>query len=212
MTLLEKINHFKIPLSFKHLRILFILLIIGMFSAGVAESYKDGEFVWKIARNESGELGWNILIFIIFSSLFSKIFTKTKILKQLLPLRKEAGILIFLIVLAHSLFHFLRAGVWGDWGQMYFQAIDRNWVILLGTIAFAIMFPLFLTSCSYAVKKMGYKSWKCLQRMSHVVFILAAIHIAFTQYPGKGEIDFNPLIILGVYFAGYIYLFWKSKK
>lgn len=209
---LTVINKFKIPCSFTKLRIIFMSLVVGMFSFGIAESFKNGEIIWKIARNESGELAWNLMIFIIFVGLLSKLFAKNKLLQQISPLRKHAGILVFLIVCAHALFHFLRAGVLGDWELMYFQAVERDWAILLGTISFGIMLPLFLTSTSFAVKKMGYKSWKFLQRFAHVAFVLSAVHVAFIEFSKHSEIEFGPLVVLSAYFLGYLWLFIKTKK
>jgi DMSO/TMAO reductase YedYZ heme-binding membrane subunit len=114
--------------------------------------------------------------------------------------------------LAHSIFHFLRAGVLGDLGEMYFQSIERDWAILLGTISFLIMLPLFLTSTNFACKKMGYKSWKFLQRFTHVAFVLVAIHVSFTAFPQHGEIDKGPLVTLTIYALGYLWLFIKTRK
>lgn len=206
------INNLKIPLSIKKLRKIFIILIIAFFIGAVSESLSDGGIIWKEARNESGELAWYLLLFTIFISLFSKIFSKTKILRQLLPLRKEAGILVFIIVCFHAIFHFIRAGVLGDFAGMYAEAITRDWAILLGSIAFLIMIPLIITSTTKAIQKMGAKSWKFLHKTTHIVFILAALHMSFIHFSGRGEIDFNPLAMLAVYIIGYVYLFLRNKK
>jgi len=144
--------------------------------------------------------------------MFSKIFLQNKLLQQILPLRKHAGVLLFLIILAHAIFHFLRAGVLGDWTGMYFESVESDWAILFGVISFLILLPLFLTSTNFACKKMGYKSWKFLQRFTHLAFISAAIHVIFIKFSQYSEIDFNALSILIIYLLGYLWLFSRKTK
>lgn len=209
--LLELVRNFRIPVSFKNIRILFVVGVVGLFAVGLLESFSDEGIIWKEARNESGELAWNLLIFTIFISLLGKLFPMVKLFKQILPLRKEAGILIFTIICGHTFFHFMRSGVFGDLGGMLSES-TRSWVVILGLIAFLIMLPLTITSNRVSVKKLGYPVWKYLHKTTHIVFVLAALHVAFTHFPGKGEIDFSPLVILGAYVAGYSWLFFKRKQ
>ncbi len=209
---LRKINNFRLPFSFSRLKIIFITLIIIIFAFGILESIHDGDIVWKIARDESGEFAWKLLIFTIFISLLSKLFPKIIILKQLFPLRKHAGLLVFFIVLCHAIFHFLRTGVLGDISGMYFESVTQDWAILIGTISFLIMIPLTITSTSYAIKKIGYKSWKLLHKATHIVFILAALHISFIKFSLYNEIESGPIVILTLYLLGYGWIFWHNKK
>ena len=95
----KKNYQLKIPLSYQKLKIIFIFLILILFGIGFYEGYQNEVIIWGIVREKSGELAWRLLIFIIFISLFSKIFPKIKIFQQFLPLRKEAGILAFLIAI-----------------------------------------------------------------------------------------------------------------
>lgn len=212
MNITQKIQQFTLPLSSVQLKTIGIFLILLLFGIGIEDSFSDGSIIWKKARNESGELGWHLLLFIIFIGLFTKISPKTKFLKQLLPLRKEAGIFVYLIISAHAIFHFLRRGVWGDFSGMIFETFQSHWVILLGAIAFLLMLPLFLTSNTFSIRKMGGKLWKRLHLLSHLIFVLASIHVAFAKYPEKQEIDVIPLVFLTLYGLGYGYIFWKTKQ
>lgn len=204
------IQTLKIPLSYKTLKILFVISVLLMWATGLFESFQNGKIIWEIARNESGELAWNLLIFIMFLGLGLKLFPKLKLFQQFSPLRKEAGIIIFLIIIGHLVFHFLKTDVLGDWPAMLYQTFQHNWVILLGSIAGLLMVPLFITSNRLSVKKLGYSAWKRLHLLGHLIFILAALHTAFTDYPDDQAIDFSKLFILGLYLVGYFYLGFKK--
>jgi len=211
-TLFETLGKIRIPLSLKNIKRLFLFGILTFFAFILWESIYEGTMLWKQARDESGELAWNLLLFIIFSGLLSKIFPSIQILRQILPLRKEAGISVFLIICFHAIFHFARMDVLTDLLGIYEETWGNNWVVIIGTIAFLIMIPLFLTSTEKAQKKMGYQFWKNLQRLSHLVFILSAIHVGFVDYPEYSEVEPLPIIFLTLYSAGYFWLFWRKQK
>jgi DMSO/TMAO reductase YedYZ heme-binding membrane subunit len=108
--------------------------------------------------------------------------------------------------MSHAIFHFLRSGVLGNFEGMIFQALQRNWAITLGTIAFICMIPLFFTSTPKSIQKLGQKNWFALHKINHLIFILASLHIGFLTFSEKGNIDPVPLMFLGIYIAGYGYL------
>jgi DMSO/TMAO reductase YedYZ heme-binding membrane subunit len=116
-------------------------------------------------------------------------------------------IIVAFIVLAHLIFHLIASGVWGDFWGMYFESLTRDWSITVGTISFIIMIPLLATSTNFAVKKMGYKSWKFLHRFTHVAFVLSAFHISFI----KGEVEGGPILFVFVYLLAYGWLFLSKE-
>ena len=133
----------------------------------------------------------------IFLSLTQKImqlhFPKFWLLSRLLPLRKWAGVFAFLIVIGHACATFAKEGVFGDIQGMIDVSFSTHHAAVFGSIAFLIMLPLFLTSTSWAVKTMGYKSWKNLQRFAHLAFVFTAVHVALLEYFGRGRIDWEPI-------------------
>jgi len=175
-------------------------------------------FNWGIIVHETGELGWELLIFTIFISLFQKTskihFPKITIFSRLLPLRKYSGIFAFLIIATHALAEFAKQGIgFFDLTEIFDASFTTHHAAIFGTISFLIMLPLFVTSTDWAVKKMGTKAWKNLQRFTHVAFVFAALHIILLDYFGRKEsIEFGPIILLTIYFVGYGYLFWRRKN
>jgi sulfoxide reductase heme-binding subunit YedZ len=72
--------------------------------------------------------------------------------------------------------------------------------ISVGALAFALLVPLAWTSTREAQKRMGFKSWQALHRLSYVATGLAVLHFAWGQ---KKDIR-EPLVyaaILGVLLA-----------
>ena len=198
------------------LKWIFIILISALWIKIFVESYTNGYFIWKIVVLETGELSWKLLIFTIFISLFQKIskihFPKFKLFLRLLPLRKYSGIFAFLIILTHALAELIKRGIQTDFIAIINTVFSTSHAMIFGSISFLIMLPLFLTSTNWAIKKMGAKSWKNLQRFTHAAFIFAALHIILINYFYNGSIKIEPLISLSLYFIGYIYLFIKKKN
>lgn len=202
--MLKKINF---PLS------IFIALILALWLKIYFDAFSDGEFMFGRTVKPTGELAWKLLLFMIFVSLFQKItalhFPKFSFFAKLLPLRKWAGILAFLIAASHGLAEISKRGF--DWQNIIDASFTTHHAAILGTFSFLIMLPLFLTSTHWAIKKMGYKTWKNLQRFAHLAFVFAALHVALIHYFGRGQIEFGPLVVLSLYFVGYAYLFAYKK-
>lgn len=162
----------------------------------------------------TGGIAFKLILFTIFISLAQKItalhFPQFSLFSKLLPLRKYTGIFAFLVTLTHGLSYFAQKKVLANPEAMMSLAFSTKYAAVFGTIAFLIMLPLFLTSTNFAVKKMGYKSWKNLQRFTHAVFIFAVLHVALLKYFWNGKIDFGPIVLFSIYVIGYGYL-WHKK-
>ena len=194
---------------------IFMGLISALWIKAFTEAYGNGYFIWKIVVLETGELAWKLLIFTIFISLFQKLakihFPKFKLFSKFLYLRKFAGIFAFLIVITHALAELIKRGIQTDFASIIETIFSTNHAMIFGTISFLIMLPIFLTSTNWAIRKMGAKSWKNLQRFTHSAFIFAGLHVVLINYFNHGTIEMKPLIPLTLYFIGYIYLFVRKK-
>ncbi len=213
MEILQKLESY---LSYPILKKVFIGVVSIAWSGTFLGAYKDGNFYWGRAVHETGELGWALLLFVIFVSLAQKIVRlhvpKFPWIARFLPLRKEAGIFAFLIIGSHALAEFLKRGVLGDTSAMIDAAFTTHHAAVFGSISFLIMLPLFLTSTNWAIKKMGPKAWKNLQRFAHVAFVFAALHVALIDFFGYGKIDGGATLSMLAYFGGYAYLWHKKKQ
>ncbi len=193
---------------------IFIFAISLAWILAFMEAFQDGNFIWGKAVHETGELAWNLLIFMIFFSLFQKIssfhFPKFTFHLKFLILKKWAGIFAFLVAGSHGIAEIAKRGFSIE--NILNTSFSTHNATTLGSISFLIMLPLFLTSSNYAIRKMGGKAWKNLQKFAHLAFIFAALHIALLDFFEKGSIEEDPLIILAIYIIGYGYLFIMKKN
>lgn len=166
-------------------------------------------FDWSEAVRGTGRLAWGLLLFTIFISLLHKLFPRVFLFDTLLPLRKHAGIFAFLLILSHAVGLFIRSGILGNVGAMVGFAFSASQAISFGSYAFLILLPVFLTSTAWAVRTMGYRSWKRLQRITHVAFVLAALHIMLLPNYSDWVEMMDPGVALGLYVLGYAFLFLR---
>jgi DMSO/TMAO reductase YedYZ heme-binding membrane subunit len=180
---------------------------VGIFFVNGA----GGSMNWREAIDQTGTLTWVLLVFIIFISLLHKHFPQIPLFLQLLPLRKHAGIFAFLILVSHFVGQFIRSNVFGNPHAMIAEAFSTKYAMVFGSVSFLILLPIFLTSTLWAVKHMGFRSWKNLQRFTHVAFVFAALHIALLRFFYNGSIEVGPIILLALYATGYALLFLRKK-
>lgn len=159
----------KIPL-FKELKlVLFLLSFTALLVFLIPKEFKT-----------FGEIGWGLLIFIVYIRPLSDVFPKIGLLKTLTMLRKEAGILCGSFILAHSVGFFLRKGL------PFFSSLinpkfwDFTGLFGWGMVGFIATFLVILTSNNYAIKKLK-KYWKPIQRLTYLIFLVSAIHIGFAS-------------------------------
>ncbi|NJP03942.1 hypothetical protein HC823_01595 [Candidatus Gracilibacteria bacterium] len=202
------INTFRIPLPYKYMKWGSIAIITIAFVITFLSGIQNGQIIWGIVRNESGGLAWGLLVFTIYVSLACKLFPKVIALRQLFPLRKYTGIGVFFIVLGHLIAHLLQIKSLSSFREIYAASLQSGWEITIGTIALIIMVPLLLTSTNSALKALGSKGWTLLHKLTHIVFILSAVHIAFIG----GEVEGGPLMILLFYGIAYLWLFIQKRK
>ncbi len=157
----------KIPL-FKELKLVLFLL---SFSALLV-------FLMPKEFKTFGEIGWYTLIFIVYIRPLSDVLPKIGLLKSLSTLRKEVGILCGSFILAHGIGFFLKKdlSIFGSLINPKFW--DFTGLFGWGMVGFIATFLVMLTSNNYALKKLK-KYWKPIQRLTYLIFLVSAIHIAF---------------------------------
>ncbi|MDD5056047.1 MAG: ferric reductase-like transmembrane domain-containing protein [Candidatus Peribacteraceae bacterium] len=202
-------------ITVQYLKWVFWILVSLRWISIVVESAGEDGFAWRTAVLETGELAWILLIFTIFISLLHKLFPRFWLFCNLLPLRKHTGIFAFLIAVSHGVFQFLRMGIARDVPAMIRTAFSTEDAMVLGSVSVLIMLPLFIMSADRIVARMGYRAWKRFQRVAHVAFIAAALHIALIGYFAGRGVEWGPIALLGVYGLGYAYLWirrWLAGK
>jgi len=110
----------------------------------------------------------------------------SKIKKSLMGVRREYSILGFITILPHATKYLLE---WFN-GEIEFP--------IYGVIGFVLMIPLFITSFQSIRKRMTPKSWKKLQSVAYVIYLLLFVHLIL-NYTEKVN-----LVLYLVLFLGYI--------
>ena len=129
---------------------------------------------------------------------------------QLIEPRRAVGIAAFVFAAIHAL---ISASSIFNWNIGAMIALPSMLVALPAAIA---LLALALTSCDWAVAKMGLAHWKTLQRIIYPAFVLLFLHFALVAFNAK-RWDFAEiaLLLLGIatvalQLAGF-YVFRKRK-
>ncbi len=126
------------------------------------------------------QFGFFLLILIVFSRPLSDVLPKLSILRQIVAIRKQIGILCWSFILAHWVWFFINmkmdifSFIWNTW----FWSLN-NW-LLWGILWIFICIVLSFTSNIWSMKFL-WKYWKVIHRFTYLFFIFWALHIAFLK-------------------------------
>ena len=189
----------KIP----HFRVIRRIALVLSFSPILLYWLTDISFV------KFGTYGWRLLIVIMLIRPLADIFPDIKILRSLVSLRKEAGILSGLFILIHSYVFFAQRD------QLIFTAIFDakywNWdsAITWGLMGFITVIPLLLTSNNFSIKILR-NQWKNIQRLVYPLFFFSAVHIVLINREQMLKILVPVVIVLILWFLAHFRI--KVKK
>lgn len=147
----------------KYFRLYGAFLALGAF----AIFFIPGEY------EEFGELGWKLLLIIMFSKPIYDIFPRITLLWKLLPLRRQLWIICASCIIAHGVGAYLVG--WRVTGATLSNPQD---FLLWGILGWAVAVPLLLTSNNFAVKLLK-KRWKLVQKLAYFFFVFGALHLYF---------------------------------
>jgi DMSO/TMAO reductase YedYZ heme-binding membrane subunit len=128
-----------------------------------------------------GTLG-TIAVILFLTTLLPGIFQRLRWLPQItlplatiiVPYRRHIGILMFLTAWVHMLFastlqtYILTGSIFPPAGPRLFE--------VFGTLAWLLLFPVWLTSNDTSMRFLGRK-WKLLQRLTYIAVWLIMIHV-----------------------------------
>lgn len=152
-----------------------LLLAVGYF-AGTLDAVTE----------PLGNLSWNLLLLILFIGPVSKILPDLKILRTLGTLRKELGIGMFYLGLAHGASHLPVV--------LFYPLNALPTYVLFGGMALSITFLLYLTSNMWSMKFLK-KYWKWLHRLIYVALLFIIGHIYFLDPAPEALIE--GVVIIG---------------
>lgn len=128
-------------------------------------------FVYPEWFLEFGEIGWILLLIIMFSKPIYDIAPKLTWVGKILPFRRQLGIICGSFILAHGI------GAYMIGYKITLQDLSNPSNFLLwGALWVLVMLPVLITSNNIAVRLLK-KRWKIVQRLAYFFFIFWALHI-----------------------------------
>lgn len=151
-------------------------------------------------RRDFGSVAGNLLIVILFLSPLSKIF-RTRLLQQLMGLRRELGIMFGYLATVHGLGYLtdplVQPFLFEQIQSPTLSFVDRP--LFFGFLGYFLTLPLLFTSNNLANRFLGGKNWKLLHRSVYVMALVIVFHRFFIR--GVRPIDLIEMVTL---IAGYL--------
>lgn len=137
-----------------------------------------------------GYVPFGMFLVVMISGAMDKSFIR----KRLFMVRRELAIIASILLFPHA-FGFL---------EYYLEDLgldEGSLSFFLGVIAAFIVIPLFVTSFQFVRRKMNYKQWKNLHKLSYVFYLLVGLHLILIQ----NERMVMYIILFATYFAIKLY-------
>ncbi len=93
-----------------------------------------------------------------------------------------------------------------NWGAIWEDVIERKF-IFVGFTAFLILIPLALTSTSGMLKRLGFRNWQRLHRLSYLAALCAVVHFYW-----RVKKDITEPVIFGIVLAVLLSLRLFQKR
>jgi DMSO/TMAO reductase YedYZ heme-binding membrane subunit len=175
------------------------LVVVPLFIvfATVPLSYATSQTLYAISH-------W-FLFFVMMIRPLADIFTKTKWIRPLVPLRKGAGVMSAAIIVSFIMAKLIVSpmGYIGSIGTLEYWSLYKYSV--LGHMADLSAIILLVTSNSFSKRVLG-SWWKKIQKLSYVYFYGSALYVFFSYG------DTHQLIALIVVTLVTFIAFIKNKK
>jgi sulfoxide reductase heme-binding subunit YedZ len=151
---------------------------------------------------EMGEFGYNLIIFILFLSPVTKIFSNFKILKDISGFRKELGMLSFWTLTIHFIGMMLDLNLFNNFSSLF---LENH--LIFGFLAYILIFILGITSNKFSMRMLR-KKWFLLHKLLYVVLMLAVVHVVLIKGETEGYLILVGFIILKL----FVYFKFDRKK
>lgn len=116
-------------------------------------------------------------------------------LRFLLLGRRFLGVVTFLYLAAHV---FLYLAMEGFEAQAFTQLVTKLYLIL-GAVAWLILFFMAVTSNDFSVRRLGFRRWKALHRFVHLAAALVTVHVLLIEKGDRAK------------FASFFVLLWVAQ-
>lgn len=120
--------------------------------------------------------------------------------KKFMPVRAQLSILGGILAIGHGI----------ALGQSFIKRLNFTVEFVISLLLLLVMVPLFVTSFTVIRKKMNPKSWKKLQRLAYLFYLLTFIHILAFEMPKALRGVKGYALNVFVYFVVFVsYLFCR---
>ena len=189
-------NH---PKIFYSITSVITILTIICETLGLISDFKLYGFISKLeVASMKGVIAVSCFVLVMFAGALNP---KWSITKKLLSIRAELAIAGCILILPHCIVYFIMIIILsnGPLSPLFFTCI------IVGSIAFILMLPLFVTSFKKIRIKMKYTNWKKLQRFAYLFYLLIYAHVLILIL-NKPHINYTKLIIYTLVFGAYLIL------
>jgi DMSO/TMAO reductase YedYZ heme-binding membrane subunit len=156
---------------------------------------------WKLAGAFSGKFSIWVFWIIAIPGILQRLKAQNSLQKIqlfLMKYRRYLGIIMFNFAFIH--FMWLRGFSYIEYG---FPDIVPTYQIF-GTVALLLLFPLYLTSNNFSLKKLG-KKWKLLHRLVYPSMFLLVLHTSLQGLDYALIYGFPTLIVFSLQMYSHMY-------
>ena len=153
--------------------------------------------ILHILVHPTGEFAARFMIIAMMATPLTLLLPGWRGPRWLVKNRRYFGVAAFGYAALHTLFYVIDRGTLET-----ILAQVGQFDIWTGWLAFAIFIPLAATSFNGAIRRMGPKRWKAVQRWTYPAAVLTLLHWAALhnwEHPAAALIHFAPLALLGLY-------------
>lgn len=123
-----------------------------------------------LAYISGGAMVGALFTFVMFAGAFVQ---GSALAKKFMPVRAQLSILGGILAIGHGI----------ALGQSFIKRLNFTVEFVISLLLLLVMVPLFVTSFTVIRKKMNPKSWKKLQRLAYLFYLLTFIHILAFEMP-----------------------------
>ncbi|HSW90163.1 MAG TPA: ferric reductase-like transmembrane domain-containing protein [Patescibacteria group bacterium] len=155
-------------------QIVYVLLALTVTLFAYSFSVKNEIFLFILnLGNKFGELALLMLIAVLLPGIFGRFRFRHPLITIGIMFRRYMGILAFMFGFTHASIEFFVPTILTG-GSL----IPSDFFEIFGLITLLLLFPLFLTSNDFSVKRLG-KNWKTLHKLVYVIIWVIMLHVAF---------------------------------
>jgi len=167
-----------------------------------------GQAPWRFAIGPTGEAAAILLLCALALSPLRQLFPRAPLLLRFLRRRRDIGLAAFFYAVLHLVFFVLSIG------RLDYILQGLAWASMwTGWLAFALMLVPAAISSDRAMRWLGGRRWKRLQRLIYLVAVLVLCHwLLLAATPLQALVWFAPLAALQLARLGLIFYGRRGER